>query len=232
MEKGQVAEKANKNDWPFILWIEPLIHANFRNNALRIKFNKGLHTAALMHDRVVVLPLRSGWNIDAPALVQNNYLTHIGMHSFWNALDNTLKFADVKVMRNYGLKFSQVFQKEKIQADAEARMAKYEIQVSRRADFQAQIQSQQVREFFNSRHRFPIDSHTNGGQRPHATSSRPCPIAATTANPANQCPDSTTGNADGGNVNNNNREGNGHEHNRRRHQHHHFCRKRLFKDFN
>ena len=184
MEKGDVRPKGNKFDYPHILWMAPIIHTNLSNNPLRIKFIRGLYTAASMHERVIVLPLRSGWNPEAPSQVVNNYITHTGLITYWEAVDNTIKFADIKVMRNYGLKLNQVFQKEKIKNEAEIVLTRYEQKVSQRDDFRAQIQSMQVRQFFEHRSTSVEEAERRAMQQRESRAQQ------------NTQPDSTTGRAD------------------------------------
>ena len=167
MGKGQVHGKINKYDWPYVLWVEPVVHQNLSTSNLRAKFLRGLYTAAQMHQRMLILPFRSGWNNEAPALVNNNCLTHIGLHAYWAAVDSTIKFADTKVMRNFGLKFCQVFQKDKLQTDAEARMVKFEMKINRMNEFRVQIQSRQVREFFERRGPRMATQQNRSQYRPH-----------------------------------------------------------------
>ena len=123
---GNLAAKINKFDWPFILWVEPTLHQGYSNNNLRIKYIRSLHNVAQFHERVVVLPLKQSWNEDIYDFTVNHRISPRGCEALWSAVDNTIKFADTKLMRNHGLKLSQVFQKDRIMVEAEQRISNFE----------------------------------------------------------------------------------------------------------
>ena len=64
-------------------------------------------------------------------LVFNGNLSQKGVQQLLSAIDNTIRFVDTKFMRNFGLKFTQIFQKDKLQTDAEGRMSSFEVQLQR-----------------------------------------------------------------------------------------------------
>ena len=57
-------------------------------------------------------------------------LTETGRKKHWMATDQVIKFADIKVMRNFNAPFSQIFRKDQLLADAEDRMKTFEIRQS------------------------------------------------------------------------------------------------------
>ena len=95
--------KANKFNYPYFLWIEPTLHMNYDNNSLRMKFIKSLHTASLMHDRVIVLPLRQMWSDNSPNMfnTQQNLLSPAGLCTLWRGIDQAVRFADIKMLRKF-----------------------------------------------------------------------------------------------------------------------------------
>ena len=130
---GEVKEKKlNKFDWPYILWIEPSLNKGYGkvNNNLRIKFARSLYNAAQVHSRVIILSLKQGWNPNDETLTFNRSLSPTGALKFWAAIDNTVRYADVKILRNFGLSIEQVFQKRRLHQEADSRLSKYEQQLS------------------------------------------------------------------------------------------------------
>ena len=119
--------KANKYNWPYILWVEPTLHRRYRNNSLRIKFIRSLHIASINQDRMVVLPLKQNWDENEFNYISaNGSLSQIGLEKFCLAIDSTIRYADTKVMRNHGLRLPQIFLKDKLQDEMEKRMSTFE----------------------------------------------------------------------------------------------------------
>ena len=133
--------KAKKFNWPYFIWIEPTLHRLYQDNNLRIKFIRSMHNAVQAHDSTVVLPLKQGWNEDNFDLYrwQKQIYTPKGLDNLWHALDTTLQFADVKLMRNYGIKFKEIFQKERIMKSTNARIHKFEVKQCRRTDLRQEL---------------------------------------------------------------------------------------------
>ena len=182
-----------------------------------------------MHERVLVLPLRNGWNAEAFSLVTNNYLTHVGLHAYWTAVDSTIKFADTKVMRNFGLKLCQMFQKDKIQSEAESNLAKFELKMNKRRDFREQIQSRQVRNFFERR--APLVPLENRQAQCTSTNQQERRIEEPRNNAQDQ-PDSTSGDGSTTRQQNGPHNFQGRFQHRRRQRPYSVCRKQLFRDKN
>ena len=124
-----------------------------------------MHNAALGEgkDRMIILPLKQGWREADGTLVQPSIrsLNQKGLHVFCQALDQTVRFADTKIMRNHGIPLNRVFQKDKLQQEMEKRITDFEntrdtnsSTHQRRNMMQQQQyrqQYQQVRRFFNER---------------------------------------------------------------------------------
>ena len=109
--------KATKYNTPHVLWVEPTLHTQYTNNDLRIKFIRSLHIASSSssQQRMVVLPLRQNWDDTEKKYIQQNIrqLNPTGLLNYCRALDKTIKFAETKLMRNYGVPLHAIFQKEK-----------------------------------------------------------------------------------------------------------------------
>ena len=124
--------KANKYNRPHVLWIEPALHTRYQDNDLRIKFIRSLHATLKKQDRMLVLPLKQVWDeVDERTVFSNGTINQNGLQAFTKALDATVRFADTKVMRNYGIPFSQVFQKDKLEREMEEHITAFERVTSR-----------------------------------------------------------------------------------------------------
>ena len=126
---ANLPHKANKYNWPVVLWIEPTLHCSYlhQENQLRIKFIRSLHIAAINQSRMVVLPLKQNWDVrDTSYLLPNKRMSQFGLEKFCAALDCTIKYADTKVMRNHGQLIPQIFVQEKLQQEMETRITSFE----------------------------------------------------------------------------------------------------------
>ena len=101
--------------WPYIIWVEPTLHSHHQNDRERITFIKALHTEVLDHDKCIVLPLKQPWKEEDTSLINwsRQIYTPKGMEKFYGAVDETLQFADTRMMRNHGLFLKNAFKKEK-----------------------------------------------------------------------------------------------------------------------
>ena len=211
--------KSIKYDYPNILWIEPSLHIRYTDITLRMKYIKSLHIAAQTHDRMIVLPFEQCWNPQDTALVfPDGNINPIGLKKYCLALDATVKFANVKLMRNYGLLLKQVFQKPKIEHSMNTRLAAFErlshLDDAKRAqlqrDWQMRRQYQHIRAFFERREDLQARNNRASGSTVGSIG--------------------TQENRDGEERNtNNNANGSQHRHRCPGRQHHHNCRRRLFK---
>ena len=205
--------KANKYNWPYFLWIEPTLHMKYANNNLRGNFSKSLHIASLMHDRVIVLPLRQMWSDSSPNIfdVSQNRLTFPGLSTFWKGVDQAVRFADTKLLRNFGVSIRQVFNKPKFQKESEEVFENFEKRLAARRDLTKQLQMNQVVRFFNNQMQ-RLDNPRTRGQPGLGQQGR------------------TAENGRGGQNNNNNTEPTEPRNGNNRHRHHKStCRKQLFK---
>ena len=120
--------KANRYNRPHILWVEPTLHQNYPGpeKALRTKFIRSLHTAALNHNRMVVLPIKQNWPTYEAMITTNGSLNIYGYKMYAKAIDSTIRYADTKLMRNFGLDLHQIFQKQKMQQEMAERLKRFE----------------------------------------------------------------------------------------------------------
>ena len=134
-KQPHLPKRVNKGDWPRIIWIEPSLHLSYNNNDARIKFIAAMHNVVQEHPRTIVLPLKQGWNDANQSFVSvRNILSHRGLQSFWAAVDNATRFADIKLSRlNTTQPLAELFHKDKIKADAETRVAKFKSRMDQRA---------------------------------------------------------------------------------------------------
>ena len=176
---NKIPYKANRFNYPNILWIEPSLHVRYSDNDLRMKFIRSLHNAAGAEDkqRVIILPLKQVWNEEQGILVYSNgTLSEQGYSSLTKAIDATIRFADTKLMRNYGIPITQIFQKEKLKKEMLTRLEKSKHTAQNTArDVRTMMQQQQmrqqylqIRQFFENRrsNNYGAEQQQNN-RRPH-----------------------------------------------------------------
>ena len=137
--------KAMKFTWPHFLWIEPSINTNHQDTTLRMKFIRSLHAVSMSHNNMLVLPLKQGWDTNNPEyfLWHQQRITPKGLRALWSAIDNTIRFADTKLMRNHGLFLHNAFQKSRIALEMNGRLSNYERSTLLRRPPFRQLQNQQ-----------------------------------------------------------------------------------------
>ena len=87
--------------FPHFLWIQPPHHVNFKNNALRYKFNKCLDKVSKLHTNCSTLMLKKVWdpdNVDLYLKEQQRY-TAEGFKAYWEAVDRTARYFDSIVLK-------------------------------------------------------------------------------------------------------------------------------------
>ena len=170
--------KANKYNWPYFLWIEPTLHVDYMNNALRLKFIRSMYNAAKnFDDKVVILPLKQNCNVQNKAvLTPSRQLNATGLNNFSIALDNTVRFAETKIMRNFNVPLNQIFMKEQAHNEVESRLTRFENLIHSQADGRQRVsmmrqqqerqQYQQVRRFFENRQHNRHPNHHHNRKQP------------------------------------------------------------------
>ena len=109
--KAMIPQKAKKHGWPFFLWVKPTSHKFYDNKDLRDKFNKCLTTVETLHDNVLALNLEQIWDQNDRAMFQTatQKLSATGYNTFWKALDRTIRYADLNVIRYGNKKMKDIF---------------------------------------------------------------------------------------------------------------------------
>ena len=130
--KGFLPQKSKKFNWPFIMWIVPTLHTGYSDFNLRKLFIKSLRTVAANHN-VIVIPLHQVWNIYDENLFSRRSQRYIedGLTRLWTAIDRTIKYADIRMMRNYGKPMHELFPNN---IDEEAEFTQYNSTMTRYKD--------------------------------------------------------------------------------------------------
>ena len=110
--KEHLPTKAVKPTYPTFIWIETPLHDNFNSqeNLLRAKFNKALEMVAQFHDSVYALKLKKIWDEHDGSLFlkEQQRFTFSGLAHYWEAVDNTVKFADTILLQKAERKQAKV----------------------------------------------------------------------------------------------------------------------------
>ena len=90
--KERLLTKARKFKYPHVLWVALVHHKNFSKNEnfYRKKMNICLYSVTALFRQMDVLMLNT-WDPQDSALVSRGKLTALGLHSFWNAIDNAFQ---------------------------------------------------------------------------------------------------------------------------------------------
>ena len=109
--KAMIPQKAKKHGWPFFLWVKPTSHKFYDNKDLRDKFNKCLTTVETLHDNVLALNLEQIWDQNDRVMFQTatQKLSATGYNTYWKALDRTIRYADLNVIRYGNKKMKDIF---------------------------------------------------------------------------------------------------------------------------
>ena len=102
--KEKLPSKANRRNWPHIIWVSPVQHRNFNfiNNKNRDKFTTCLDEEVKHHKWMSSLQLKQTWDADDRSLVsaERNIMTATGLRKFWQAVDKTIKYCDIKKFKS------------------------------------------------------------------------------------------------------------------------------------
>ena len=100
-QKEYLPIKAKKVNEPYFIWIQPLVHRNFKNNQLREKFAVCLEKTATYHENTFALPLKKVWDENDSALFSatDNKFTANSYISYWEAVDQTVRYADTLLLK-------------------------------------------------------------------------------------------------------------------------------------
>ena len=103
--------KTKKNGWPYYLWIEPTMHKSYSDLVQRRAFLESLRKVSSGHNESITLPLQQGWDDNNEDLFmerERRYST-LSVRTFWTALDKTVMFADMRMLRNHSKTLQEVF---------------------------------------------------------------------------------------------------------------------------
>ena len=104
--KEKLHSKLKKVYYPYFIWIEAPLHSEFDNNRDREIFNAALKEVSLLHEDVAVLELKKIWTYDNRNLylANSDRFTVQGLHTYWEAVDRTVKYADTTILKKAALK--------------------------------------------------------------------------------------------------------------------------------
>ena len=100
--KRHFTTPALKHGWPHIMWVLPSLHVQWSNINARKKFNRSLVKVAASHESTITVDLETNWNFNDTNYVIpfNQRFTSDGYATYWQAMDQVIKWADTKVNRN------------------------------------------------------------------------------------------------------------------------------------
>ena len=167
--------KAKKYNWPIFLWCEPVMHHNLQDMSMRLSFIRSLHEAAAFHDTTVVLHFKQVWSVDRVELFdwQRQYFTEAGKKCFWQSLENATRFADYKLMKNFGIDIPKIYQKPKLAAEMEERLLKFQARQSHKTSAQQRFNRLEIANIINgpqvnrTYHRRVVIQNNNNGAPLH-----------------------------------------------------------------
>ena len=93
-------------DYPFILWIQAPCHDGFKNNQLRVRFNRSLEEISKLHTNVYSLVLKKVWDPQDMNLYSTDLsrFTNEGFRAYWEAVDKTIRYFDSVILQKAVLK--------------------------------------------------------------------------------------------------------------------------------
>ena len=87
--------KKGRSDWPFVMWISPCIHNKMESeqHLKRRKFTRCLEKIAHGDRNITALRLlQHVWNQNDERLINDHTLSPLGLKTFWEAVDDSIKF--------------------------------------------------------------------------------------------------------------------------------------------
>ena len=99
--KGFLPNKAKKQRYPQLIWLQPSLHKNYYNTGLRKKFGTNMNNIVPIYSNNTVLRLKQFWDSENSNLVctHRSRLSAQGHRTFWQAVDRTMRFADFKLFK-------------------------------------------------------------------------------------------------------------------------------------
>ena len=89
-------QKSKRDEHPYVLWIMPTRHRDYKNDIQREKFNEKLMSISKLYHNNFTLELKQLWRKDESLLYNKNEnkLTSYGLKTFWRSVDRTIKFCN------------------------------------------------------------------------------------------------------------------------------------------
>ena len=125
-QRDYLPKKCKRYNMPAIIWIEASLHHNFNNNNVTEKFNASLHKMVNFHSNTYILQLKKGWDgLDRCLyLAESRRFTNEGLTMYWNAVDKTVKYVDMILIK-------KIHKKEKQQQSVTYQYERYHWQGNR-----------------------------------------------------------------------------------------------------
>ena len=91
-----------RRQWPFYLWITPVLHDNFHDIVKRIKMTKAIEEAARTQPRMTALKPVQQWDPKEAGSYSrlDKAMTTSGLKSYWTAVDNAVSYFDARIIPN------------------------------------------------------------------------------------------------------------------------------------
>ena len=96
-------------DVPNILWVLPTQHKNYADNTDREWFAQALQNAAKDREHNYILQLKQVWDQWDNSLFRqfDGRHTEVGLTTFWEAVDRTIRFCDASIDRKIAKKLEK-----------------------------------------------------------------------------------------------------------------------------
>ena len=94
--------KAIRPKWPHVLWILPSTNSEYLNNGQRSKFTDALMSVTALHANMTALSFGQAWNYNDRNIYLKSHrrFTAVGLSTFWEAFDKTVRYCHAKVFNN------------------------------------------------------------------------------------------------------------------------------------
>ena len=99
--KEYLPEKAKREKYPHVTWIQPVTNVNLANNPDRDRFGGDLKTYASLFPNMSALKLVQVWDIYDRNLhlgPQQRFINE-GKSQYWRAIDKTVRFCDTNILK-------------------------------------------------------------------------------------------------------------------------------------
>ena len=100
--KENLPSKADRKNWPIVLWIAPVKNVNFNDNVEREIYGQQLEQQVKFHNNHIYLELKQVWSKFDRTLfcTKNNRFTADGFKAFWMAVDRTIKYGNTVAFKD------------------------------------------------------------------------------------------------------------------------------------